>query len=1741
MTRSNWLRLFGSVVPAVLLFVFFSELLAIGSCAQSPQPANPALATKAAAPSPFLVAPSISLGYSPLSITAGDLRHSGKLDLVTADYSSGKVNVLLAAGPGNFAPAMAFDAGPHPASVQVVDIAGNGRPGVLVANDTGGTISVLAGNGDGTLRPRQSYSVGFNPSFLATGDFGGNGRMDVAVAEKTGNLLAVFFNDGNGNLGKPVVTSLLKQPTAIAVADFDLDGHADLALANADGTISVLLGKGAGLFHALPDLGIANGSLTAIVAGDFNKDGKADLAITQAGQNLTSVLLGKGDGTFTRSASYSAGNAPVSAIVADVDGDGVPDLVVISHASNTFSVLGGNGDGTFRNSKDFVAGNAPLAAVAGDFYGNGRADMAIVNYSSQSVSLPFANGDGTFKASRSYAAGQNPVSIASGNLDGSKTAGLVVANYCGSDAGCGSAGSVAVFLADSTGAYRLSSSYNVGAGPVSVSLADVNGDGKLDIVALNRLDKTLSILPGVGDGTFSEQITFALADAPLSVAAADFNKDGKPDLAVLEDCGTAKCAQPGSVEIMLGSGGGNFRSASTRAVGYAPVALAAGATFTGGNPDVVVASRCGQDASCKSGGTATVFYGDGSGQFKRGTDFALGNNPSSIALADLKGSGTLDLVVSRTSENAVAVLAGTGNGGFLPAVAYAVGNSPGALAVADFNGDGKADVAVANTADGTVSVLFGEGGGALQFAFSLPVAGNPSGLASIPAAAGCASLATTHGSASSLATGSNITVVPNVQARPFGVTANTVSLTATPSTSNVDEAVTLRVTVSGGSGTPTGSVDITGNGSPASICSALILDGTGAASCSTSALQTDTTSLTATYGGNPTYAVGTGTASVTVNPVASTIVFAAASPASPSALDTTVTFTVHLSGTLAPVPPSGQMTFLLNGSAATCVGQPGNSITVNAGGAASCQIQNMPAGTNNAVSASYSGDINYTVAAAASAPAYTITALHPAISFTPAASPASPSPVNTAVTFAAALGGTSLSPVVPNGKMTFLLNGSAATCVGAASNAITVNASGTAACQIQNMLVSTNSVVSASYSGDTNYIAASAASAPAYTTTKLTPTLNIDTSPSGAVSVGTEVTFTATLSASAVTPVAPAGTISFTINGASSSDCPDTKLVASLVATCKTKSLASPADTILAKYTLDPNFNDTQTATNVTVGTATAQIALTAAVGSSASAAPPASVYVNEPVTFKAVVSGASGASVPAPSGTVSFTQGPAALCTAPTLVPSTSTAGGVVTNIGTATCLPPYAFPSAFTSGTTITATFNPDKNFNSGTFATLALTVLKSPTSVGVVPSPIPPSRATQAVTFTATVTPTYTGTAVAGTVDFTPSVAGLNGCTGVQVTAAVNGTATAMCTVLVPIGFNGGFTVGAAYSGDPNYAASSANSPIQTVVSFSLALSAPSSGTAILTQGYASSSSPAIAPPSTPTEPTPTDPVAQTTITLTTTPLGESGASQFPDLLNLSCVPAPSSPVPAPICAVGASTAVAGSGALNWPVAIAAVDSTGAPVPAGAYSYQIVATDSQVPNLLQTVDTLVVYVAAKAGSLSLTKGASGTETVTLVPAVSAAQFASSSIASFSCGSIANLTAPAIAVVGITCSGPAVASTANPTTATITIATTGSGTAQVQRSNSIYGAAFMGLPLFALMGWIGSRKSPRKNFLRFLSLIVLILGLSFANGCGGGFVPPTASKGTGGTATGNYLVQVVGTDANGVKYYAVVPLTVN
>lgn len=1405
MIRSKLLPLSGSAVLAAVLFLIFSTCMVRGVAAQT---------------SSFVASPAFGLGYQPSGVATGNLAPSrnGYEDLVVGDPVSGNVLVYLGDGKGNFASGVPYFVGMGTSVVAVADMNGDHVPDVLVCNQTAGTISVLIGNGDGTLQPAQTYSVGFKPSFVATGNFG-SGNVDVAVAGAS--EFTTFLNNGAGKLQTTANYSLSKTPTAIAAASFNNGSYSDLALANTDGTVSIWLESSTGQWSHTSEITVASGSLSSIVSGDFNGDGKTDLAVTQSGANQVSVLLGDGDGTFQSPVSYAVGNTPVSALVTDVNGDGHPDLVSVNQGSNTFSVLIGNGDGTLQNSQNFIVGNSPTAAVAGNFYGTGHVDLATINYPANTVSVVQGNGDGTFRAGRSYfSGGYEPDSIASGILGdpyGSKYPGLVVANYCGSDSTCTSAGSVSVFLANAKGVYQLSNTYAVGNGADYVTLADVNGDSKLDILAFNKLDNTVSVLPGKGDGSFGSAQTSTLAGSPIKAAVGDFNNDGKQDLAVLEGCNGSACAQAGAVEVLTGAGDGTFSSATKYAVGNSPTSIAVGDIRRISYADILASGNLTADVK--------VLVNDKAGEFTQGTGVQITSPPPAIALANLTGAGALDLVtvgqfsdaVSGTLKNGLLVLHGNGDGTFqtqAPA-AYQAGTNPGSLVIADLNGNGNSDVVVADQTDSTVSVFFGNGDGTLQTAQTVPVGKGAVALTAIGSAAtGNAALATANGAT---ARSTEFSVMPeNTSSCVYDASA---SLSTSTNASTVNAGVTLSADVKGEGcsynpyesiiviepNDPVGgpvTVSDTNNGTTTADWISIYLtdldnwqpgqENDEASGSSLVYPPMGTNVFMAVYSGPYAYYgnVDSNTVSVSISKATPTITLTA-SPSGSANANQQVTFTATFSGPVTPVTPAGTVTFYAN-SNAICTGM--SVSTSNGVTAAVCTVSWMAPNTYS-VTASYSGDSNF-YPVSPDALSYPVSKVTTALNLS---SSLNPSTFNTSVTFTAQLSG-SFSPNTPQGSINFM-NGGTPIC----SN-VTLSNTQSAACTTSTLPNGTNQIV-ATYSGDSNFAAATSPTIAQNVGSIVTVIVSAQPNSS---TVNTSVTLTATLQGLLSTLPAPQGTISFNVGSATGTSICNAVTVSNGGATCTTSSLPGGSDTIYATYSGDTYYRENSPG----------QIPLSVSkfAPSLTLMASPNSSTVNTSVTFTATLTGTF--TPLAPSGSVSFTIGSAtgsALCTGMPLTPS----NGQTIATCTTSLLPAGASDS-------IVAVYSGDGNFATATSATLPINVNAFATSFSLGAAVLPP-----AVNSTVTIAATIQNVAglpvqFIGTVAFTLTGNPISGCSAVKIGGIGQDAAACQIGYLTA----GQYTIGATYANDNNYAIPQASATL-TVAQLSPTLTlqaSPSSPTSM-----------------------------------------------------------------------------------------------------------------------------------------------------------------------------------------------------------------------------------------------------------------------------------------------------------------------
>jgi hypothetical protein len=267
--------------------------------------------------------------------------------------------------------------------------------------------------------------------------------------------------------------------------------------------------------------------------------------------------------------------------------------------------------------------------------------------------------------------------------------------------------------------------YPVGGGPYAVASADFNGDGKPDLVVVNRNDNTVSVLLGNGDGTFQAHKDYATAYNPTAIAIGDFNGDGRQDLAVVTCLPDQTCSGGGSLSILLGNGDGTFQTHVDYAEGGSffsdPNSVAVGDFNGDGKLDLVVANTFSCGSNCPYS-VVSVLLGNGDGTFQAHKDYPGGYNLTSMAVGDFNGDGKLDLAVgdSPAAEHpsSVNVLLGNGDGSFQTFVPYIL-SSPGSItapigvAIGDLNGDGKADLVV-TPLYATLQVLLGNGDGTFQ-------------------------------------------------------------------------------------------------------------------------------------------------------------------------------------------------------------------------------------------------------------------------------------------------------------------------------------------------------------------------------------------------------------------------------------------------------------------------------------------------------------------------------------------------------------------------------------------------------------------------------------------------------------------------------------------------------------------------------------------------------------------------------------------------------------------------------------------------------------------------------------------------------------------------------------------------------------------------------------------------------------------------------------------------------------------
>jgi alpha-tubulin suppressor-like RCC1 family protein len=314
-------------------------------------------------------------------------------------------------------------------------------------------------------------------------------------------------------------------PTQLTAGDFNKDSKKDVAVVNElDHNISIALGNGDGTFQSSVNIGyLMNSRPSGIEAADINGDGNEDLVVVRHLKNTMAVFAGNGDGTFQAPALYSTGTMPLMPATGDWDGDGDTDLAVVNRDSNNVSVYFNNGSGTFGSAVNYPSGSYPYWVTAADLNGDNLSDLITANYSSDNLSVLISQGNGTFDSAVNYLTGPDPSCVAVGDLNGDDVPDLFViqnANYVGT------------LLGNGNGTFQAQTNHAIppSASPITGTVADLNGDGKNDLVIAGEWNDTVIVRLGNGDGTFQEAVSFLAGSGPYMVLAEDFNDDSKPDL-----------------------------------------------------------------------------------------------------------------------------------------------------------------------------------------------------------------------------------------------------------------------------------------------------------------------------------------------------------------------------------------------------------------------------------------------------------------------------------------------------------------------------------------------------------------------------------------------------------------------------------------------------------------------------------------------------------------------------------------------------------------------------------------------------------------------------------------------------------------------------------------------------------------------------------------------------------------------------------------------------------------------------------------------------------------------------------------------------------------------------------------------------------------------------------------------------------------------------------------------------------
>jgi len=562
-----------------------------------------------------------------------------------------------------------------------------------------------------------------------------------------------------------------------AVSDVNHDGKLDVMVSNQNGVITVVLGNGDGSFQSPKPIATLAAGFYPILSADVNRDGNPDLVVLQTAKASVLVYLGKGDGTFDAPRTVFVGNSPTFMVAGDLDGDQNTDLVFNATVANTnlyppngFTYLRGDGNGGFKSPVTIMSsyGTGKGVLITGDVNNDGHLDVITCD-GVGNAQVFLGNGRGSFTELAPFEDGAGGMGGESqlllADLYGHGKLDLVVGNFGGE----GYPGPLVILEGNGDGTFGNNVYVNAGFFPTYVSAADMNGDGRADLIVANTVSNSLSVLINHGAGRFTSAVNnYATAflesnlnlDAVGLLGVGDFNNDGRPDVEV---------ASVSGIDVLMNLGGGVLHAPASVEIGQLTAQMFPADLNGDGHKDLAVATLGpngiygGIDVLAGHGnGTLTMtpyafpgdvfignlmlgdFNGDGKigvaafgvgsggilqtynlGNFTStdGPMLEIPNQPYYACAGDFNRDGYSDYAV--LDGNEVDIYLNRHDGTYSGPVTFQTGANPWFILTRDLNHDGKLDLITANHDSNDVSILLGKGDGTFAAAVNYPAGTNP--------------------------------------------------------------------------------------------------------------------------------------------------------------------------------------------------------------------------------------------------------------------------------------------------------------------------------------------------------------------------------------------------------------------------------------------------------------------------------------------------------------------------------------------------------------------------------------------------------------------------------------------------------------------------------------------------------------------------------------------------------------------------------------------------------------------------------------------------------------------------------------------------------------------------------------------------------------------------------------------------------------------------------------------------------